>query len=68
VLKAVLAAFQDKNGDYAILSLPAKEFRKASRPTASHGPARGRVVIVKRSVFEQKGQRIAVVHPQELAE
>ncbi|MBZ5533656.1 MAG: hypothetical protein LAO20_19675 [Acidobacteriia bacterium] len=60
-VKSVLGAFQDNNGSYQIMSLPAGEFKKASRLTASHGPAKDRVVIVKRSVFEAKGKRIAVV-------
>ena len=60
-VKSVLGAFQDDNGSYQVLSLPAGEFKKASRLTASHGPAKDRVVIVKRSVFEAKGKRIAIV-------
>jgi|GEM_PF-1494533 len=60
-VKSVLGAFQDKNGSYQILSLPAAEFKKHSRPTASLGPSKDRVAIVKRSIFVEKGKRVAVI-------
>jgi hypothetical protein len=64
-VKSVLGAFQEENGSYHVLSLPSEEFRKASRLTASHGPAKDRVVIVNRSVFEQKGKQLAVIPAKE---
>ena len=62
-IKAVLGAFQDADGSYRILKLTAKQFKDSSRPTASRGPSSGRVLIVKRSVFEDKGKRVAVILP-----
>lgn len=64
-VKSVLGAFQEKNGSYLILKLTAKEFTDASRPTASRGASSGRVVVVKRSIFEDKGKRIAVIQAEE---
>jgi hypothetical protein len=60
-IDSVLGAFQDKDGSYCILKLAANQFQKSSRPTASRGPSSGRVVIVKRAIFEKEGKRLATV-------
>ncbi len=64
-VKSVLGAFQDKNGSFQILKLPVDHFKKFSRPTASRGPSSGRVVIVKRSVFEEHGKLVTVIPAQD---
>jgi hypothetical protein len=60
-IDSVLGAFQDEDGSYRVLKLSSNQFESSSRPTASRGPSSGRVLIVKRSVFEDKGKRLAVV-------
>jgi len=60
-IDSVLGAFQDEDGSYRVLKLSANQFESSSRPTASRGPSSGRVLIVKRLVFEDKGERVAVV-------
>lgn len=60
-LAAVLGAFEEPDGSYRVLRLPAKQFASAMRPTRSRGPSAGRVGIVKRAVFEQHGSEIAIL-------
>lgn len=51
----VLAAFQEADGSYSILSLGSETFKEHMRPSRSRGPSAGRVGIVSRSAFEQYG-------------
>jgi len=62
-LDAVLGAFEDANGSYRVLRLPAQRCADlmAADPTASHGPSAGKVGLVRRAVFEQEGTLVAVV-------
>jgi hypothetical protein len=60
-VKAVFGAFQDKDGSYKLVSLPAALFKKFSRPTASKGPSADRVVLVKRKIFEDHGKFVTVL-------
>ena len=60
-IKAVLGAFQDKDGRYQLLKLPAEQFKEFSRPTASRGPSAERVVLVKRKMFEDHGKVVMVL-------
>jgi hypothetical protein len=60
-IKAVLGAFQEKDGSYRLLKLPAELFKKFSRPTASRGPSADRVVLVKRKIFEDRGKFVTVL-------
>jgi hypothetical protein len=64
-IKSVLGAFQEKNGSYRILKLPADRFEKSSRPTASRGRSSGRVLIVKRLTFEEEGTLVKVLPARE---
>ena len=64
-VKSVLGAFQEDNGSYLILKLTAKEFKAASRPTASLGASSGRVVVAKRSAFQHKSRRVAVLNTEQ---
>ena len=61
-IDAVLGAFQQADGSFQILQLPADQFSKYSTPTRSRGPAADRVLLAPRSVFEQYGQLIKVIH------
>lgn len=61
-LDAAYGAFEDPDGSYRILRLPAQrcaELMEAEPKTSGRSP--GREGRVRRSVFEQEGTRIAVV-------
>lgn len=60
-VRSVVGAFEDEDGSFRVLKLTARDFRRFSRPTASLGPSFGRVVLVKRSVFEDYGNAIPLV-------
>jgi hypothetical protein len=62
-VKSVLGAFEIRGGSYEILSLPSDMFRAESRATASLGSSKDKVVIVKKSVFDQKGKRVTTFIP-----
>jgi hypothetical protein len=60
-ISSVLAAFQEEDGSYRVLKLPVEQFVAYSKTTASRGPSSGRVLIVSKSTFENKGKQIALV-------
>lgn len=64
-IHAVLGAFEQEDGSFVVIELPADEFAKHAIPTRSVSAA-GKVVLVKRSVFENSGKRVRVVLPDEL--
>jgi hypothetical protein len=63
-IRAVLGAFESEDRSFKIWKLPANDFAKFSRPTASKGASAGRVVLVKRNVFETHGKLLATITPQ----
>jgi hypothetical protein len=60
-LDAVLGAFEQEDGSFVVLRLPAIDYKRNSRPTRSRGPSAGRVVLVERSVFEESGNLVMVI-------
>ncbi len=64
-LDAVLGAFEQEDGSFRVLQLPASQYTKNSKPTLSRGPSAGRVVLVKRAVFEKEGTLVKVVRLDE---
>ena len=54
-LVAVVGAFEEPDGSYTIIRLPAERFRAAMTPTRSKGPSAGRVSEVRRAVFNRHG-------------
>ena len=60
-LSFVLAAFENEQGDYEILSLPIEVFAVHQRPTRSQGSAAGKVGIVSKTIFMQSGKFISTV-------
>ena len=60
-LNTVLAAFENEQGDFEILSLPIEVFAAHQRPTRSQGSAAGKVGIVSKTVFVQSGKFISKV-------
>lgn len=62
-LDAVLAALEQEDGSFHVLELPAAQYAKHSRPTRSRGPSAGRVVLVRRAIFEEHGELIKIIPP-----
>ena len=60
-ISAVLGAFEQEDGSYLVWRLPADQYKKLMRNTASTGPSRNRVGIVKRVDFERVGTRFTSV-------
>lgn len=63
---AVIGAFQQNDGSFKVVSLPAAVFRKKMRDTRSTGASKGRVGLVGRAVFESAGSMIRVILPRDL--
>jgi hypothetical protein len=63
-LDAVLGAFEDADGSYRVMRLPAQRCAPLmkSEPTHSRGPSAGKVGMVNRAVFEHEGTLVAVLH------
>jgi hypothetical protein len=55
-LDSVIAAFEQPNGRWTVVELAASEFKKNQRPTKSKGRSAGKVGLVGRGVFLQRGQ------------
>ena len=51
-ISAVLGAFEQEDGSYAVLRMPTDQYRKLMKETRSRGPSRNKVGVVKRSDFE----------------
>jgi hypothetical protein len=54
-LEAVIGAFQLDDGSFEVWSLPPEVFRAQMKPTRSRKASRGRVHLVRRSVFSSRG-------------
>ena len=59
-LDLVLAAFQHKDGSFDVYALAPDEYRQHMRDSRSSG-ADGRVGLVTKKVFEERGKRIKIV-------
>jgi hypothetical protein len=51
----IIGAFQTENGCFELYRLPTANFKMKMRATASKGNAKGKVGIVRKSVFESQG-------------
>jgi hypothetical protein len=60
-IDAVLAAFQQKNGDYKLYEISPKKFKQNMRETKSRGNAAGKVGLVRKSFFVNQGKFVSVV-------
>jgi hypothetical protein len=60
-LHKVIGAFQQDDGSFKLISLPASVYKEKMRKTRSQGSSAGKVSLVSRSVFESKGQPLGVV-------
>lgn len=61
-LDDIVAALQQDGGRFALFSLPATRFRAVMVNTASRGASKDRVGMVWRTVFEQEGKSLGLVH------
>jgi hypothetical protein len=66
-IRAVVGAFEEKDGSYSILILPADDYILHMSETRSRGPSAGKVGIVSKSVFHQHGRRLPSVRIQRAA-
>ncbi len=60
-IRAVVGAFEEKDGSYSILILPAEDYILHISETRSRGPSAGKVGIVSKSLFHQHGRRLPSV-------
>ncbi|MFA5118808.1 MAG: hypothetical protein WC695_08175 [Candidatus Omnitrophota bacterium] len=60
-VSAVIAAFEQENGDYKLYEIDPAKFKQNMRPTRSTGPSAGRVGLVRKSVFIKEGKFIRTV-------
>jgi hypothetical protein len=64
-IKAVLGAFEEKDGSYRVMQLPIARCTAIMEPTRSTGPSRDRVGMIPRKVFEDEGKLVGVVRVEE---
>jgi hypothetical protein len=60
-LDSVIAAFQLDDGYFELWSLSADTFRQEMRDTRSKGAAKGKVGLLRRNVFENRGTSLGKV-------
>ncbi len=60
-LDYIIGAFQAENGTFDLFQLPSSYFENEMRATASLGSASGKVGIVRKKIFENKGKSIGSV-------
>ncbi len=65
-LHTILGAFQQADGSFRVLALPAHALIKAQRDTRSQGAAAGKVGLVSRRVFEEQGTHVKTVPRHQL--
>ena len=62
-LDAIIAAFEQSDGAFEVISLPADIYRQRMTETRSRGASAGAVGIVTKSVFISEGRPISTVLP-----
>ncbi|MFG1497817.1 hypothetical protein ABMA57_14395 [Saccharospirillum sp. HFRX-1] len=60
-IQFIIGAFQAENGKFDIYKLPSPIFQKNMRATASHGSAKGKVGIVRKTIFHSSGKFMSSV-------
>jgi len=63
-IRAVVGAFEEKDGSYSIMILPAEDYIVHMSETRSRGSSAGKVGIVSKSLFHQHGRRLPSVRIQ----
>lgn len=54
-MDSILGAFETDSGTYELYELSPAQFKKYMEPTRSQGPSKGKVGIVKKAIFYEKG-------------
>ena len=54
-LDSIFGAFETDSGAYKLYELSSAQFKKSMEPTRSQGPSKGKVGIVKKAIFYEKG-------------
>jgi len=54
-LDSIYGAFETDSGTYKIYELSPPQFAKNEQPTKSKGPSKGKVGVVKKAIFYEKG-------------
>lgn len=62
-LDAIIAALEQSDGSFEVISLPADVYRQRMSETQSRGASAGAVGIVTKSVFVSEGRPISTVRP-----
>ena len=60
-IDAVIAAFEQKNGQYKLYEISPQSFKQNMRETKSKGPAAGTVRLVRKSFFTNEGKLISII-------
>jgi hypothetical protein len=60
-LAAVLGAFEQEDGSYAVWRMPKAQYEELMTDTRSRGSSKGKVGMVKKVEFERRGTRLATV-------
>ena len=60
-LDAIIAAFEQSDGTFEVISLPAEAYRQRMTETQSRGASAGAVANVSKKVFIKEGRPISVV-------
>ncbi|TCV23595.1 hypothetical protein [Vibrio crassostreae] len=60
-LDFVIGAFQQESGEFELFQLPVSFFERHMRATASKGAAKGKVGIVRQTVFEDRGKNLGSI-------
>lgn len=60
-LQQVIGAFQQDDGSFEVIALPAAIFKEEMRETKSKGASAGRVGLVSKRVFAAKGEFLGSV-------
>jgi hypothetical protein len=63
-LSLVIGAFAQDDGRYQVIALSSKLYKNHMTDTKSKGPSAGKVGIVKRKVFKERGAKIARVRAE----
>lgn len=58
---AVIGAFEERDGSYTLLRLPADDYILNMKPTRSQGASAGKVGVVDRDIFYREGSRVRSV-------
>jgi hypothetical protein len=62
-LDEIVGAFELDDGSFEVWALTPSQYQQSMRATASKGPSAGRVGLVTKVVFEERGRSLGRVRP-----